>query len=169
MVSGKWIQMLLRICANTLPAVWPWGDVRLDGMMCSKCKDASLREKSRDHPAGNLCRDPVPQVRIYDFLFVSKPTISYKTYSHLSESQKTPWEIVKPPKQKPLQRIQIQIHSTDMATSCISWKKYCWNTLLSAPRDLILRPPMTSQDSETSNTNQIYNFVEHVLYSAYFL
>ena len=43
-----------------------------------------------------------------------------------------------------------------------NWKKYFWNTLLSAPQDPILRPPMTSQDPETININQKY-----ILYKRY--
>ena len=50
-----------------------------------------------------------------------------------------------------------------------SWKKYFWNTLLSAPRDPLLRPPMTSQVFETYNTNQLCNSDQYVLYSAYFI
>jgi len=37
-------------------------------------------------------------------------------------------------------------------------KKYFWNTLLSAPRDPLLRPPMTSQEPVTSNISQKLNF-----------
>ena len=37
-----------------------------------------------------------------------------------------------------------------------SWKKYFWNTLILAPQDPILRPPMTSQDPKTINMYQKY-------------
>ena len=67
-------------------------DVTVDGTMCSIFQMGRLVSpwEPRDQPAGNLCTSR-SAICVHDFLFVSKPTIFYKkTYSVLSESQKTP-------------------------------------------------------------------------------
>ena len=45
-----------------------------------------------------------------------------------------------------------------------SWKKYFWNTLILAPQDPILRPPMTSQDPKTINLNKRYSLNKKMYY-----
>ena len=49
-----------------------------------------------------------------------------------------------------------------------SWKKYFWNTLLLAPQDPILGPPMTSKDPKTININKKYTLnKKYIVFSSY--